>query len=190
MKDITELAAICPPSTWIRLPSDSLPTDTRRLVRIGLWVDRRSASAASCVWAAFAPLDEGVPTSGVVSVDTKRKAVQHQQGGIVREVLVREGQMVEANQVVMRLDDAVARANYESSRQRYLGLRAHGRTVAGRAAGPADDRLSSRSRRRRRKRSADPAAHHRADAVAAVASRDRWPRTSARSRSRSRGSRR
>ena len=72
-----------------------------------------------------------MPNSGIVSVDTKRKAVQHLQGGIVREVLVREGQMVEANQVVIRLDDAVARANYESSRQRYLGLRAmEGRLLA------------------------------------------------------------
>ena len=72
-----------------------------------------------------------MPTSGIVSVDTKRKAVQHLQGGIVREVLVREGQMVEASQVVIRLDDAVARANYESSRQRYLGLRAmEGRLLA------------------------------------------------------------
>ena len=39
--------------------------------------------------------------------------------------------MVEAGQIVIRLDDAVARANYESSRQRYLGLRAmEGRLLA------------------------------------------------------------
>jgi protease secretion system membrane fusion protein len=76
------------------------------------------------VWAAFAPLDEGVPTSGQVAIDTKRKTLQHLQGGIVSEVLVREGEEVKEGQVLMRLDDAATRANYESVRQRYLSLRA------------------------------------------------------------------
>jgi protease secretion system membrane fusion protein len=102
---------------------EALPADTRRVARFGLWAIG-IAFAGFLLWAAFAPLDEGVPTNGVVSVDTKRKAVQHLQGGIVREVLVREGQSVEASQVVIRLDDAVSRANYEGSRQRYLALRA------------------------------------------------------------------
>ena len=109
---------------------ESRYADTRRLIRIGGWVIG-AGFGGFLLWAAFAPLDEGVPTGGVVSVDTKRKTVQHLQGGIVREVLVGEGQMVEANQVVVRLDDAVARASYESSRPRYLGLRAmEGRLLA------------------------------------------------------------
>ncbi|NBS98729.1 MAG: biotin/lipoyl-binding protein, partial [Betaproteobacteria bacterium] len=74
-------------------------------------------------WGALAPLDEGVPTSGQVTIDTKRKAVQHLQGGIVSEVLAREGDEVKEGQVLMRLDDAATRANYESVRQRYLSLR-------------------------------------------------------------------
>jgi protease secretion system membrane fusion protein len=59
-----------------------------------------------------------------VSIDTKRKAVQHLAGGIVKEMLVREGQAVREGQVLMRLDQATARASFESIRQRYLGLRA------------------------------------------------------------------
>jgi protease secretion system membrane fusion protein len=59
-----------------------------------------------------------------VALDTKRKAVQHQQGGLVREVLVREGDAVQEGQALLRLDDAVTRANYEATRQRYLALRA------------------------------------------------------------------
>ena len=66
-------------------------------------------------------------------------------------MLVREGQMVEANQVVIRLDDAVTRANYESSRQRYLGLRATGRSTCGRAAGPSGDIVSPGPARSQRK---------------------------------------
>lgn len=76
------------------------------------------------VWAAFAPLDEGVPSSAIVSVETQRKAVQHLSGGIVREVKVTEGQEVEAGDVLFRLNEASARANFEGVRQRYLGLRA------------------------------------------------------------------
>jgi protease secretion system membrane fusion protein len=49
--------------------------------------------------------------------------VQHLSGGIVKEVLVREGERVMQGQVLVRLDDATARANYEAVRQRYLGLR-------------------------------------------------------------------
>lgn len=106
-----------------RAQGESLPADTRRITRFGLWAIG-VGFGGFLLWAAFAPLDEGVATNGIVSVDTKRKAVQHLQGGIVREVLVREGQLVEANQIVIRLDDGVARANYESVRQRYLALRA------------------------------------------------------------------
>lgn len=105
-------------------------SDTRRLI----WIASLAIGlgfGGFLVWAALAPLDEGVPTSGIVSIDTKRKAVQHQTGGIISAVLVNEGQKVDANQVLMRLNDAVARANYEASRQRYMGLRAmEGRLLA------------------------------------------------------------
>lgn len=76
------------------------------------------------MWAALAPLDEGVPSSAIVSVETQRKAVQHLSGGIIREVNVSEGQEVEAGDVLFRLNEASARANFEGVRQRYLGLRA------------------------------------------------------------------
>ncbi|PXW94005.1 protease secretion system membrane fusion protein [Sphaerotilus hippei] len=75
-------------------------------------------------WVAFAPLDEGVPTQGFVTVDTKRKAVQHQAGGLIRSVLVKEGDSVREGQPLFRLDDEEARAGHEAVRQRYLGLRA------------------------------------------------------------------
>jgi membrane fusion protein, protease secretion system len=116
---------------------EPLPSDTTHIARFGLWAIG-VGFGGFLLWAAFAPLDEGVPNVGVVSVDTKRKAVQHLQGGIVREVLVREGQMVEAGQVVLRLDDAVTRANYQSSRQRYMELRAaEGRLTAEQLGLPA-----------------------------------------------------
>lgn len=83
------------------------------------------------VWAAFAPLNEGVPSAGMVALDTKRKAVQHLSGGIVQQVMVREGDVVQAGQVLMRLDNAVAKANYAGVRQGYFALLAmQGRLLA------------------------------------------------------------
>lgn len=98
-------------------------TDTRRPMRIGLWA-LGIGFGGFLLWATLAPLDEGVPTQGTVSIDAKRKAVQHLTGGLVTEILVHEGEMVEAGQVVARLDAAASRAGYESEHQRYLGLRA------------------------------------------------------------------
>ena len=97
--------------------------DTRGIARKGLWV-LGLGFGGFLLWASLAPLDEGVPSVGTVAIDTKRKAVQHLSGGIVKEVLVREGDEVKADQVLMRLDSAVSRANFESVRQRYLGLSA------------------------------------------------------------------
>lgn len=83
------------------------------------------------LWAGFAPLDEGVPSEGAVSIETKRKAVQHLTGGIVTEVNVKEGQMVTAGDILMAIDNGTAKAHYEEIRQHYLGLRAQeGRLVA------------------------------------------------------------
>ncbi|MBS7351121.1 MAG: HlyD family type I secretion periplasmic adaptor subunit [Comamonas sp.] len=104
--------------------------DLGRAARIGL-LALGMAFVGFFAWAAFAPLDEGVPSAGVVALDTKRKVVQHLSGGIVTQVLVREGDEVQAGQVLVRLDDAVAKANYTDVRQGYFTLLAtQGRLLA------------------------------------------------------------
>lgn len=96
-------------------------TDLGRAGRIGLWA-LGVGFGGFLLWAALAPLDEGVPGPATVALDTKRKTVQHLSGGIVKQVLVREGDEVSQGQVLIKLDDAVARANHEQVRQSYLGL--------------------------------------------------------------------
>ncbi len=98
--------------------------------RIGLWA-LGLGFGGLLLWAGFAPLDEGVPGQGMIAIDTKRKTVQHLTGGLVKEVLVREGDHVKEGQLLIRLDADVARANFEAARQRYVGLRAmEGRLLA------------------------------------------------------------
>jgi len=98
-------------------------SDTSAVAKTGLWV-LGLGFGGFLLWAGLAPLDEGVPTQGMVTLDTKRKTVQHLSGGIVKEVLVHEGQQVKEGDPLLRLDGAVAKANYEAVRQRYLGYRA------------------------------------------------------------------
>lgn len=106
------------------------PTNSAGAARLGLWV-LGVGLGGFLLWAGLAPLDEGVPTYGMVTIDTKSKAVQHLSGGIVKAVLVREGDVVKQEQTLIELDEGVAKANHEAVRQRYLGLRAmQGRLLA------------------------------------------------------------
>lgn len=110
--------------------NDAPHSDLGRAGRIGLWA-LGIGFGGFLLWAAFAPLDEGIPSQGHVAIDTKRKSVQHLTGGIIKEVLIGEGDQVKEGQLLIKLDDAAAKANFESVRQRYLGMRAsQGRLMA------------------------------------------------------------
>lgn len=56
------------------------------------------------VWATTIPLRSAVVASGFIKVHSKRKAVQHLEGGIIKSILVRENDRVQAGQVIARLD--------------------------------------------------------------------------------------
>src|SRR5262247_3197235 len=62
-------------------------------------------------WAATTELSGAVIAPGSVVVDSSVKKVQHLTGGIVGELLVRDGQHVRTGEVVLRLDETVTRAN-------------------------------------------------------------------------------
>jgi HlyD family secretion protein len=66
---------------------------------------------AVLVWAANAPLDESVRGSGKVIPSTEIKRIQNFEGGIVKEILVREGETVRAGQVLMRMDALITEAD-------------------------------------------------------------------------------
>ena len=75
-------------------------------------------------WAALAPLNGAVVATGVVKVQGNRKSVQHLDGGIVKELHVKEGDHVEAGDLLIMLDDAQAKAEFEVLSQQLIVLRA------------------------------------------------------------------
>jgi HlyD family secretion protein len=62
-------------------------------------------------WAAMAKLSGAVIGAGTVVVDGNVKRIQHREGGIVGEILVRNGSRVEAGELLIKLDDTITRAN-------------------------------------------------------------------------------
>jgi epimerase transport system membrane fusion protein len=68
------------------------------------------------VWVALAPLSGAVIGLGFVKVDMNRKTVQHQEGGIVGEILVRDGSKVEAGQTLLVLKDVRVDAGNDAAR--------------------------------------------------------------------------
>lgn len=62
------------------------------------------------VWAGVAPLNGAVVALGTFMATGQNKLIQHFEGGIIREIAVKEGDAVEANQVLVRMDDTAANA--------------------------------------------------------------------------------
>jgi protease secretion system membrane fusion protein len=75
-------------------------------------------------WAAFAPLDAGVPAEATVQVFGNRKSVQHLEGGTVEEIYVREGGHVEQGQTVVRLNPTRALAEQGVITAQYIVAKA------------------------------------------------------------------
>jgi len=70
------------------------------------------------IWAATAPLDGAVIASGAFVASGQNKPVQHLEGGIIRELLVSEGALVEAGQPLVRMDETAPTARYRRLQQR------------------------------------------------------------------------
>ncbi len=98
-------AASAPLDTWQR----HVPNGIRRPTIVGLAI----VAAWICgfaLWAAMAPLDGAVVASGSFVATGQNKQVQHLEGGIIRDMLVREGDLVQAGQTLVRLDDTPAKS--------------------------------------------------------------------------------
>ena len=93
-----------------------------RYVRLGwavIWV----GLVGFFLWAGLAPLDKGVPVPGTVMVSGHRKAVQHVSGGILAKILVKEGDLVQAGQVLALMEPIPAKSQADATRSQYLTAR-------------------------------------------------------------------
>lgn len=76
------------------------------------------------IWASFAQIEQVARGDGRVIPSSEIQFIQHQEGGIVDELLVRSGERVTINQILVRLRDVGATAELGSSESRHNGLRA------------------------------------------------------------------
>jgi len=111
-------------------PSPALPGPPPRVsLRTGPYVLMGSMIVAAMLgglglWSAVTPLSGAVIAPGVVTVYSKRKTIQHLEGGIVDQILVRDGDHVDDGQLLIRLADTRARANLAVVSSRLDVLRA------------------------------------------------------------------
>ena len=94
------------------------------------------------VWSSQAELEQVTRAPGKVIALSRTQSVQAPDGGVVREILAREGESVTRNQLLVRLDDAKARAALTETQGRAAALRAalaRLRAGAGLAGGRAGD---------------------------------------------------
>jgi HlyD family secretion protein len=78
------------------------------------------------IWAAFAPLESAVIASGTVVSESHRKTLQHLEGGIIKDILVKDGDAVAAGQTLVRLDDTKARTTFLAAQAELWDARAAG----------------------------------------------------------------
>jgi protease secretion system membrane fusion protein len=98
-------------------------TEAATYTRLG-WLIILLGVGGFLLWALVAPLDKGVPLSGTVAKESNRKAVQHLVGGTVQEILVRDGDVVKAGQVLVRMNPVLARSAFDMTDGQYLTARA------------------------------------------------------------------
>lgn len=92
--------------------------------------------AAFVVWAALAVIEEVTTGRGRVIPASKIQLVQNLEGGIVREILIREGQRVSEGDVLLRIDPTLAGSTLGEAREKMLGLSA----VVARLEAEVDDK--------------------------------------------------
>ena len=100
-----------------------LDIDDVRVRRIGLII-LLVTFVVFGLWAVLAPLGGAALAPGVVVVQSHRKTVQHLEGGIVKRLLVREGDTVSRGDVLLELDDTQSGAEMGIVRGQYVTARA------------------------------------------------------------------
>ena len=95
--------------------------DADHYTRLG-WIVLLLGFGGFMLWALLAPLDKGVAAPGTVITDGQRKVIQPAMNGVIQEILVKDGDQVSAGQLLVRLNDAQAAGQANSTREAIDGI--------------------------------------------------------------------
>lgn len=90
-----------------------LNTDRKKLLKIAGWI-LFIVFGLGGAWALIAPLGDAVVASGRVIAEDRNRVIQHLEGGILEELMVREGDFIKQGQILARLDDTLLRAQLDA----------------------------------------------------------------------------
>ncbi len=88
------------------------------------------------IWSMLAPIASAALGNGTVKVETARKVIQHPEGGILREIIAREGMKVRKGDLLFRLDSIDADADRDTLQSQYDTLLARQWRLAGLSQNP------------------------------------------------------
>lgn len=116
-----------------------VPRQSRRPV-IGGVLMLLASVAGFGTWAATAPIDGAVIAPGTFVATGQNKVIQHLEGGIIRDILVREGEIVNEGQILIRLEETQPRADLRRLMLRRVLLMVTAARLEAEAIG--DDRIT------------------------------------------------
>jgi membrane fusion protein, adhesin transport system len=100
---------------------NTVEDDEREASRILVWATGATLVVA-LTWAGFFSLDEITRGQGKVIPSSREQVIQSLDSGVLREMLVREGDVVEKDQVLLQMDDARSGAGFREANEKYLSL--------------------------------------------------------------------
>ena len=101
----------------------TIEDDERRTSRYVVWLTAVTVISAFC-WAAFFELDEITRGHGRIIPSSREQVIQSLDSGVLSELLVREGDVVEKDQILLRVDDVRSGSIYREAQEKKMALTA------------------------------------------------------------------
>lgn len=95
--------------------------DERQASRLLVWVTSLTL-IVGLIWAGMFSLDEITRGQGKIIPSSREQVIQSLDSGVLREMRVREGDLVERDQVLLQMDDARSGAGYREANEKFLSL--------------------------------------------------------------------
>ncbi|WP_062110959.1 HlyD family type I secretion periplasmic adaptor subunit [Aureimonas sp. AU40] len=109
--------------------TDGVPTNSRTMTLVGLLTSGAFLLGFG-IWATTAPLSGAAIAHGYVAAAGRNLQIQHLEGGIISDILVREGDRIDSNQALYRMDSTGAAAQRNRLRNQLFALEARAARLA------------------------------------------------------------